>query len=147
VRELKKRGGFTLIELIIVMVIIGILAGVVVMNVGPRVEHAKRTRALAELKEMDTMLEAYHADSGLYPTTQQGLQALITQPTTPPLPRNWQGPYMKNRRRPPLDPWGNEYVYISPGNENPTSFDLYSYGADGRAGGTGNDADVVLWEE
>ncbi len=143
----RSRAGFTLVELIIVMAIIGILAGVVLVNVGPQREKARRTRAIADIKEMDTMLEIYHADNGDYPTSQQGLQALITEPSTPPVPGNWQGPYMKNRRQPPLDPWGNEYVYVSPGQQNPDTFDLYSYGADGRSGGSGKDEDVVPWEE
>jgi len=146
-KKRTSRGGFTLVELIIVMAIIGILAGVVLVNVGPQREKANRTRAIADIKEMDSALEIYHADSGVYPSAQQGLQALFTQPNTPPVPRNWQGPYIKNRTRPPLDPWGNEYLYLSPGEHNPTSFDLYSYGADGRPGGTGKDADVVPWEE
>ncbi len=119
----------------------------VLVNVGPQREKARRTRAIADIKEMDTMLEIYHADNGDYPTSQQGLQALITEPSTPPVPGNWQGPYMKNRRQPPLDPWGNEYVYVSPGQQNPDTFDLYSYGADGRSGGSGKDEDVVPWEE
>jgi general secretion pathway protein G len=92
------------------------------------------------------MLKLYYADNGFYPATQQGIQALLTKPTTPPTPNNWQGPYMENRSTPPKDPWGNEYVYVCPGEHNPTSFDLYSYGKDGRSGGSGNDADVTLWD-
>lgn len=145
-RMSSSRSGFTLVELIIVMAIIGILAGVVLVNVGPRREHAMQTRALSDIKEMDATLEMYHADNGVYPSTQQGLQALITQPSTPPAARNWQGPYIRNRKRVPIDPWGNEYVYVCPGQENPTSFDLSSYGADGRPGGSGKDADIDLSE-
>jgi general secretion pathway protein G len=141
------QSGFTLVELIIVMAIIGILAGVVLVNVGPQRAKAARTRAIADIKEMDTAIEIFHADNGSYPTTQQGLQALFTQPTAPPIPRNWQGPYIKHRKRPPVDPWGNEYIYLCPGQQNPDSYDLYSYGADGRSGGSGKDADVLLWEE
>jgi len=145
-RRDRRRGGFTLVELVFVMVIIMILAGVVVMNAGTSTDRAYRARAVNDLKEMDTMLEIYHADNGHYPTSQQGIQALITKPTTPPTPNNWQGPYMKNRSKVPQDPWGNEYVYVCPGEHNPTSFDLYSYGKDGRSGGSGNDADVTLWD-
>jgi general secretion pathway protein G len=139
--------GFTLVELVIVMAIIGILAGFVLANVMPQRDKAARTRALADIKEMETALNIYYADNGFYPSTQQGLQALITQPNTPPIPQNWQGPYLSNRKSAPIDPWDNEYVYISPGEENPTTFDLFSYGYDGRAGGSGKDADVVPWEE
>ena len=143
----RQSKGFTLVELIIVMAIIGILAGVVLVNVGSQREKATRARAIADIKEMDTALEIYHADNGFYPTTQQGLQSLLSEPNSPPIPRNWQGPYLRNRKTVPLDPWGNEYVYISPGDYNPTSFDLFSYGNDGRSGGSGNEADVVPWEE
>jgi general secretion pathway protein G len=139
--------GFTLVELVIVMAIIGILAGFVLANVMPQREKASRTRALADIKEMDTALNIYYADNGFYPSTQQGLQALIAQPNTPPIPRNWQGPYLSNRKSAPIDPWDSEYIYISPGEQNPTTFDLFSYGADGRAGGSGKDADVVPWED
>jgi general secretion pathway protein G len=143
----RHSNGFTLVELIIVMAIIGILAGVVLVNVGSQRDKATRARAIADIKEMDTALEIYHADNGFYPTTQQGLQALLSEPNSPPIPRNWQGPYLRNRKTVPLDPWGNEYVYISPGDYNPTSFDLFSYGKDGRSGGSGNEADVVPWED
>lgn len=141
-----KQRGFTLVELIIVMAIIGILAGVVLVNVGPQRSKANRTRALADISQMDSALEIYHADNGIYPTTQQGLAALIAQPSTPPAPRNWQGPYLKNRSSVPKDPWGNEYFYQSPGQKNTNSFDILSYGADGRAGGAGNDVDVLPGE-
>ena len=145
-RRDRRRGGFTLVELVFVMVIIMILAGVVVMNTSSSRDRANRSRATADLNQMSTMLKLYYADNGFYPTTQQGIQALLTKPTTPPTPNNWQGPYMENRSIPPKDPWGNEYVYVCPGEHNPTSFDLYSYGKDGRSGGSGNDADVTLWD-
>jgi len=146
-KRTRKQNGFTLVELMIVIVIIGILAGVVLMNVGPQTDKARRARAVADIKEMDSALEIYHADSGVYPSTQQGLQALVTQPTNPPVPRNWQGPYLKNRSKPPLDPWGTDYRYLYPGQHNPNGFDLFSYGKDMKPGGQDNDADVVPWDQ
>jgi|WetSurMetagenome_2_1015567.scaffolds.fasta_scaffold144519_3 general secretion pathway protein G len=138
--------GFTLVELMIVVAIIGLLVGVLLVNIGSQREKANRTRALMDIKEMDTALGLYQADNGFYPTAQQGIQALLTAPTTPPIPRNWNGPYLRNRSQVPIDPWGNEYVYTCPGEHNPTAFDLFSYGKDGRAGGSDNDADVVPWD-
>jgi general secretion pathway protein G len=139
--------GFTLVELMIVVSIIGLLVGVLLVSVNTQRDKANRTRAAADIKEMDTALGIYQADNGFYPSTQQGIQALLTKPTTPPVPQNWTGPYLRNKTRAPLDPWGHEYVYICPGEHNPTSFDLFSYGKDGRAGGSDNDADVVPWDD
>lgn len=136
--------GFTLIELLVVLVIIGILAG----YVGPRImghpEEAKRTMAAAQISSLETALETYRLDNGAYPSTEQGLQALIEAPTAGKLPPKWrEGGYMK-KGKVPKDPWGNEYIYLSPGSHS--DFDIISYGGDGESGGEGTDADVNNWE-
>ena len=136
--------GFTLIELLVVLVIIGILAG----YVGPRImghpEEAKRTMAAAQISGLETALETYRLDNGSYPSTEQGLQALIEAPTAGKLPQKWRdGGYMTKGKL-PKDPWGNDYIYLSPGSH--TDFDIISYGGDGESGGEGNDADVNNWE-
>ncbi|HIP83054.1 MAG TPA: type II secretion system protein GspG [Desulfocapsa sulfexigens] len=136
--------GFTLIELLVVLVIIGILAG----YVGPRImghpEEAKRTMAKAQISGMETALESYRLDNGTYPSTEQGLQALVEAPSTGKLPRKWrEGGYMKKGKI-PKDPWQNDYIYLSPGSHS--DFDIISYGADGESGGEGDDADVNNWE-
>lgn len=136
--------GFTLIELLVVLVIIGILAG----YVGPRImghpDDAKRTMASAQIGSLETALESYRLDNGTYPSTEQGLQALIEAPTSGKVPTKWrEGGYMK-KRKVPTDPWGNAYVYLSPGTHS--DFDVISYGADGESGGEGADADINNWE-
>ncbi len=135
---------FTLIELLVVMIILAILAAFAVPRVINRTEDARRTRALSDIEAISTALDMYKADNGEYPTTEQGLDALRRPPTTDPVPKNWNGPYLKK----PIttDPWGHPYVYISPGEHNP-DYDLASYGADGQPGGTGKDADITNWEE
>jgi general secretion pathway protein G len=148
VKKIQTQSGFTLVELMIVIVIIGILAGVVLLNVGPMSIKARRARAAQDIANMSSAIDIYQADNGFYPTSQQGLQALLSKPNTPPVPKNWQGPYLRNLKKAPADPWGSEYVYKSPGEHNPDSFDLYSLGPDGRPGGEGNNAaDIVPWDE
>ena len=136
--------GFTLIELIVVMMIITILAGAVSLQVLNRIENSKRARALQDISVLETALDLYGADNGQPPTTQQGLAALRVEPSSPPAPRNWDGPYIKKAM--PSDPWGNEYLYRFPGQQNPDSYDLISYGRDGRPGGEGADEDISNYE-
>lgn len=136
--------GFTLIELLVVLVIIGILAG----YVGPRImghpEEAKRTMASAQISALETAIESYKLDNGVYPSTEQGLQALVEAPSVGKLPKKWRkGGYMK-KGKVPKDPWGNEYVYLSPGTH--TDFDIISYGADNESGGEDADQDINNWE-
>ncbi|MBM3276355.1 MAG: type II secretion system protein GspG [Gemmatimonadetes bacterium] len=135
--------GFTLIEILVVIVVVAILATLVAPNVFQHVGTAKATTAKSQIEMLGSALDAYRLDNGAYPSTQQGLQALMEVPTLDP-PTNWRGPYL--RKAVPLDPWGRAYVYVSPGEVNPTGFDLLSLGADGALGGDGENADVVSWQ-
>lgn len=139
----NRRRGFTLIEILVVIVVIAILATLVAPNVFQNVGTAKSTTAKTQIEMLASALDAYRLDTGYYPTTQQGLLALQEIPQADP-PANWRGPYL--RKAVPLDPWGRAYIYISPGDVNPTGFDLFSYGADGQLGGDGENADVVSWK-
>lgn len=136
-----KQNGFTLIELMLVVVIIATLAALVVPRFSGRVEQAKVTAARADiLSNIATALDLYQMDNGFYPATEQGLAALRVKPNSSPVPSNWNGPYIKRK---PIDPWGNPYIYVSPGIHNKTEYDLYSYGANSVEGGGD---DVVNWE-
>jgi general secretion pathway protein G len=139
----NRRNGFTLIEMIVVMIILAVIAGLVGPRLFKNVGRAKASAAKAQIELLGIALDNYRLDNDRYPTTQQGLQALIAQPTSPPIPENWDGPYLK--KVVPLDPWGREYYYESPGTYNPDGYDLYSLGRDGLEGGDDEDADVVSW--
>ena len=136
------RRAFTLIEILVVIVVIAILATLVAPNVFQHVGTAKATTAKSQIEMLSSALDAYRLDTGTYPGTAQSLMALNELPTMDP-PTNWRGPYL--RKAVPLDPWGRPYVYMFPGEANPKGFDLLSYGADGKLGGEGEDADVVSW--
>lgn len=138
----KRDAGLTLIELMVVVVILSLLAVVIVPRVIDRPDQARVARARADIGAISAALNLYRLDNGAYPTTEQGLQALVQRPTRPPVPPNWaQGGYME---RVPNDPWGRPYQYLSPGVRG--TFDLMSYGADGRPGGSGVDADIGNWQ-
>jgi len=140
-RIIRSNKGFTLIEIMVVLIIIGLLAGIVVPRLMGRTEEAKRTKTAVQIKNLQSALDLYKLDSGNYPTTDQGLQALIEKPAIGEIPRNWkEGGYMDKI---PKDAWGNNYVYISPGVHG--DFDLYSYGADGEEGGEGKNTDIQSW--
>jgi general secretion pathway protein G len=133
--------GFTLIEIMVVVIILGILAAIVAPNVIGRIDDAQITRVKGDLRGIENALNMYRLDNYSYPTTEQGLEALVTKPADPNI-RNWKtGGYIG---RLPKDPWGNEYVYVNPGNHGP--FDVYTLGRDGRPGGEGLDADLGNWE-
>ncbi len=143
-RMMQRRLGFTLIEVMVVVVVITLLAALVAPNVFRNLGTAKDSAARSQMEMLTAALDSYRLDNGRYPTTQQGLSSLWSEPTLEPRPVAWNGPYL--RKRVPLDPWDNPYVYRFPGEENPNGFDLLSYGADNQPGGEGDDADIRAWE-
>lgn len=142
-RSAGSRRGFTLIELLVVIAIIATLAAVVAPAIFRNVGDAKTSAAKSQIELLALALNSYRMDNDVFPTSEQGLEALRTAPATGELPPNWKGPYLS--RLVPLDPWRRPYVYISPGRANPQSFDLYTLGRDGREGGDGEDADITSW--
>jgi general secretion pathway protein G len=145
--ETRKRGnqGFTLIEIMAVVLIIGMLSGIVGFAVFQQVDKARVVTAKTQINRLESSLELYNMDNARFPTSAQGLDALISEPTGAPEPINYQpGGYLKGGQV-PLDPWGNEFQYESPGSNNQDSFDLWSFGKDGVPGGEGLDADIGNW--
>ena len=136
--------GFTLIELMVVIVILGILAGLIIPRIMGRPEEAKQLKAKMQMESIETALKLYHLDNGVYPDTEQGLQALVEKPDTGTLPKKWRtGGYLE-KGKVPKDPWGNDFVYLSPGAHG--EYDLISYGADGVQGGEDKNKDIESWE-
>lgn len=134
--------GFTLIEVMVVVVILSILATLIVPKILGRPEEARRTKAMLDIQAIGSALQMYRLDNSRYPTTDQGLEALVTRPTSDPVPKRWkEGGYLEQL---PEDPWGNPYVYLSPGEHG--DYDIVSYGADGFPGGEGKDRDVSSWD-
>lgn len=140
----RADAGLTLIEIMVVVLVLGILAALVVPNVFSHVETAKIEAARSQIELFGAALDAYRLHNGRYPTSEQGLEALRREPLSEPRPTSWRGPYL--RKEIPLDPWGNPYVYRSPGEVNPWGYDLLSHAKDGRPGGDGEDADITSWE-
>jgi general secretion pathway protein G len=135
--------GFTLLELLVVLLIIGLLAGYVGPKYFSQIGKSNTTVAAAQIQALDKAVEQYRVDTGHFPTTAQGLAALLSAPANEP---KWNGPYLKKEA--PLDPWGRAYIYNSPGGTStnggtPRDYDIISYGRDGAAGGTGEDADIT----
>ena len=136
----RKQMGFTLLELLVVLGIIAMLAGIVGPQVMKHMVESKTKAAKVQIEDLASTLDMYKLDAGGYPTTEQGLQALVEAPDNA---KHWSGPYL-SKSKIPLDPWQNEYHYVFPGEHS--KFDIFSYGADGKEGGTGEDQDVVSWE-
>lgn len=140
-QALSAKEGFTLIELMLVVIIIGVLVGMVMPNLAGKSEQAKRSVARADIEaNIATALELYEVDNGNFPATEQGLSALRSKPSSSPAPKNWNGPYLKKEAK---DPWANTYVYKSPGEHNSDSYDLSSKGKDGIEG---TEDDIKNWE-
>ena len=140
----RNEQGYTLLEILIVLIIIGVLVATVGPELFNRVSQAEQIAAENQIAVFKVALDNYRLDNGQYPTTQQGLKALIEDPSAPPAAKNWSGPYLEKKGL-PLDPWGYEYHYQCPGKNNTHKYDLWSYGADNREGGTGEKADVTNW--
>ena len=136
--------GFTLIEILVVIIVLGLLAALVGPRILGRVSEAKSAAARTQIELLGLALDNYRLDNGSYPTTEQGLAALQVIPTRDPIPLNWRGPYL--RKAVPLDPWGRAYLYKSPGEHNASGYDLYTLGRDGQLGGEGEDADITSWK-
>lgn len=136
----RTQSGFTLIELMVVLLIIGVLAALIVPNVLDRADDARVTAAKTDVNNLMQALKLYRLDNQRYPTAEQGLQALLTKPSTAPVPPNWKR-YLDLL---PNDPWGKPYIYINPGVKG--EVDVMSFGADGQAGGEGKDADIGSWQ-
>ena len=139
--RIRGQRGFTLLEIMVVVVILGILAALVVPKIISRPDEARIIAAKQDIASLMQALKLYRLDNQRYPTTEQGLQALLAKPATAPIPLNWKpGGYIE---RLPKDPWGNAYQYLYPGING--EIDTFSYGADGAPGGEGNDADIGSW--
>jgi general secretion pathway protein G len=138
---IRSAAGFTLIEVMVVVVILGILAAIVVPRIMERPDEARIIKAKQDIRVLQSALDLYRLDNYRYPTTDQGLEALAQKPSIPPDPPHWkEGGYID---RLPKDPWGNPYQYLSPGQKGPV--DIFSLGADGQTGGEGKDADLGNW--
>lgn len=140
--RLRDRSGFTLLEIMVVIVILGLLAALVVPKLIGRTEEAKRTQTRIQIKNVEQALQLFKLDNGFYPSTEQGLEALVRAPEIGRIPKNYRRDGYLDRV--PTDAWGNPYVYVSPGAER--DYEVSSYGADGIPGGEGEDGDIHSWE-
>jgi general secretion pathway protein G len=144
-RPARRAAGFTLIEIMAVVLIMGLLAGIVGVAIFNQIDKARVTSTQTQIKALEQALAFYQMDNGRFPSSEQGLDALVNKPNIAPEPRSYpQGGYLKDRQL-PNDAWGNPFQYEAPGQINQDSFDLWSLGADGQAGGEGPDADIGNW--
>ena len=142
-KRLENESGLTLVEVMMVVIILGVLVALIVPSFVGRTEQARIAAARADINaNIAIALEMYLLDNGVYPTTEQGLRALVSKPDTPPIPVSWQGPYLKNNTT-FKDPWGEAYVYVAPGEHNSQSYDLFSTGPDRQKGGGD---DITNWD-
>ena len=141
---LRNNAGFTLIELMVVIIILGLLAAIVMPRVVGETDRARYEQAKVQMRILEDALKRYKLDNGVYPSTEQGLESLVRKPSTGIIPRNWpEGGYL-DKTEIPIDPWGNPYIYVSPGLHSP-DYDVKSFGADGLEGGEGYNADIESW--
>jgi general secretion pathway protein G len=141
---MKNNRGFTLLEVIVVVFILSLLAALVAPRIIGRTDDARIAEAKVQIKNLETALKLFKLDNGFYPSTEQGLAALVEKPAMGQIPSKYrEGGYLEQKRVPP-DPWGNPYIYISPGLNG--DFDIISYGADGKEGGEGKNADIRNWD-
>lgn len=139
----RQQSAFTLIEIMVVVVILGILAAIVIPKIISRPEEARLVKAKQDILAIQEALDLYKLDNGFYPSTNQGLSALIKRPSSQPVPQNWKsGGYLQ---RLPLDPWGKAYQYLNPGVHTPDGVDIFTYGPTGQPGGTGENATIGNW--
>ena len=143
-RGIRNTAGFTLIELMVVIIILGLLAAIVMPRIVGETDKARYGAALAQMRILEDALKRYKLDNGVFPTTEQGLEALVQRPTSGVLPRGWPAGGYLDKQEIPRDPWGNTYIYISPGQHSP-DYDVKSLGADGVEGGDSYNADIESW--
>lgn len=144
IRKQKSEQGYTLLEVVAVLTLMAALLTLVTPNIIRELKKGQVKAARAQVQSLKNVLNSYYMDNSCYPTTEQGLKALVEKPSIPPVPETWNGPYMEDKSI-PRDPWGEELRYICPGTRNPDKYDLYSLGSDKKEGGEGNDADIGNW--
>jgi len=143
-KQLSNKRGFTLIEIMVVIVILALLAALVGPKILGRTDDAKIQTTKTQIRSLESALKLYKLDNGVYPTTEQGLNSLVAKPTVGTIPKNYKdGGYLESKQV-PKDGWGNDYIYVSPGEHG--DYDLSSYGADGVKGGEGKNADITSWD-
>jgi general secretion pathway protein G len=143
-KQFHNRSGFTLIEIMVVVVILALLAALVGPKIMGRTDDAKIQTTKTQIRSLESALKLYKLDNGVYPTTEQGLNSLVTKPAVGVIPKNYkEGGYVESKNV-PKDGWGNDFLYVSPGEHG--DYDLYSYGADGVKGGEGKNADINSWD-
>lgn len=142
-KSTRRQAGFSLIEILVVLVIMGLLISIIAPNVLGRADEARVQKVFADFSAIETALRMYRLDNYSYPSSEQGLNALVERPTLAPVPANWRSEgYLESL---PVDPWGNPYLYLSPGQNG--QYDIFTYGADGTRGGDGQNTDYGNWQD